>query len=95
MQTVSIYRPMISIYTSNISIYRTIETIAIVKILLRILLLYNHDCQGHYCNASIIVTSLINVLDKALFFNQKILKFSYFSMKPCCGVLIRSALLRH
>ena len=39
MQIFSVYRPMISIYTSNISIFRTIETIAIVKILLPILLL--------------------------------------------------------
>ena len=35
---------MISIYTSNISIFKTIETFAIVKILLLILLpLYYHD----------------------------------------------------
>ena len=39
MQIFSIYRPMISIYTSNISIIRTIETIVIVEILLPILLL--------------------------------------------------------
>ena len=31
MQIFSIYRPLISIYTINTSIYRTIETIAIVK----------------------------------------------------------------
>ena len=46
MQIVSIYRPMVSIYTSDISVFRTIETIAIVKILLPILLLlplYYHD----------------------------------------------------
>ena len=46
MQIFSIYRPMISIYTSNISTFRTNETIAIVKILLPILLLlplYYHD----------------------------------------------------
>ena len=37
MQIFSIYRPMISIYTANISNIRTSETIAIVKILLPIL----------------------------------------------------------
>ena len=46
MQIISIYRPMMSIYADNISIFRTFETIAIVKILLLILLLlrlYYHD----------------------------------------------------
>ena len=46
MQIFSIYRPMISNYTSNISIFRTAETIAKVKIPLPILLLlplYYHD----------------------------------------------------
>ena len=46
MQIFSINRPMISIYTQNISIFRTIETIAIVKILLPILIqlpLYHRD----------------------------------------------------
>ena len=48
VQICSIYRPTISIYTSNISVYRTIKTIAIVKTLLPIVLdlllpLYYHD----------------------------------------------------
>ena len=36
MQIFSFYRPMISIYTSNTSMNKTIETIAIVKTLLLI-----------------------------------------------------------
>ena len=54
---------MISIYTCNISIYITIETIAIVKTLLPILLLlslYNHDST--IAKATIVMHRYFDVL---------------------------------